>query len=89
MADSRPRCSLVQYLLTLLTAVLPTVYTDQGNELQRHLHMPSSEGGFEGGPDNRVCELRMQGMWLFRLGIFDDTMEPGGEDIPLGLWDGV
>lgn len=39
--------------------VLPTLHTDEGNELQLHLHLSSAQGTVEGGPDYRMCQLRL------------------------------
>ena len=45
-----------------IAVVLPPVHTDERNEFQCDLHLPSSTGPAERRPDYRVCEL-----WMSRL----------------------
>jgi bud site selection protein 31 len=52
-------------VLTTVLAVLPTLYSDQRDQLQQHLYLPRSKGRHEGATHYRVCQLRLQGM-LFK-----------------------
>ncbi|TKA81133.1 hypothetical protein B0A55_01640 [Friedmanniomyces simplex] len=40
-------------------AVLPPVHSDQGDELQQHVHLPCAPQTTEGGSGDRVRELRV------------------------------
>ena len=48
--------------------MLPTLHTNKGDELQLDLHLSSTQGTVEGGPSNRMCQLRLSRMFIERLG---------------------
>lgn len=43
----------------LRASVLPALHPDQGDQLQRHLHLPRAPGPDEGGPGGAVRQLRV------------------------------
>jgi hypothetical protein len=48
-------------------AVLSTLHPDQGNQLQRHVHLPSAQGAAKGRAGHRMRHLRLPWMRFERL----------------------
>ena len=48
-------------------AMLLAMYTDQGDEFQRNLHLSGPKGDPQGGSDDRMCCLWVQRMFFERL----------------------
>ena len=46
--------------LSTYPALLPPMHPDQGDELQRHVHLPRSEGSTQGRPDDSMRQLWLQ-----------------------------
>ncbi|KAI9037377.1 BUD31 family protein [Aspergillus affinis] len=40
-------------------SLLPALYSDEGNELQLHVHLPRPESSTQGGSNDSMCQLRM------------------------------
>jgi G10 protein len=58
----------IRYMLAnMFKALLLTMYTDQRDQFQQHLYLPSTARPTERGSVNTMCQLRMSGMCLGRL----------------------
>lgn len=44
---------------SMFAALLPSLHSNEGNELQRHLYLSSTESAAQGGSNDPMCQLRM------------------------------
>lgn len=47
---------------SIFAALLPSLHSNEGNELQRHLYLSSTESAAQGGSNDPMCQLRMSGL---------------------------
>lgn len=57
-------------------ALLSPLHSDQGNQLQQHLHLSRASQAAQGGSSHSVCQLRMPRMWKQRLNNTDFASSP-------------
>lgn len=63
--------------------MLLALHPDKGDQLQQHLHLPSSKGAAQGGPRDSMRELRLSWLLKWRLmEVFLRALE-GLEDVGL------
>lgn len=66
-SSAKPMYRKAEMLTGWLLVVLPALCPDKGDQLRKHVHLPSTESATERGPGRTVCELWVQRLRIERL----------------------